>query len=66
MRQMTQKTFTATAGGIFALVAVLHLLRLLLGWEAVIGNWYVPAWLSWLVLALGGLLAYTAFTLRGK
>ena len=61
---MTQKTFTATVGVIFAVIAVLHLLRILLGWEAVIGGWQVPVWLSWLALALSGFLAYTAFTLR--
>ena len=64
---MKQKTFTVTAGAIFTLVAVLHLLRLLLGWEAVIGGWLVPGWVSWLALALSGFLAYTAFTLsRGR
>ena len=30
---MTQKTFTRTAGTVFSLVAALHALRLLLGWE---------------------------------
>lgn len=61
---MRQKTFTRTAGVIFAVIAVLHLLRILLGWEAVIGGWHVPVWLSWLALALSGFLAYTAFKLR--
>ena len=60
---MSQKTFTLTAGAIFTIVAVLHLLRLLLGWEAAIGGWHVPVWFSWLGLALAGFLAYTAFTL---
>ncbi len=60
---MSQKTFTAAAGVIFSLVALLHALRLLLNWDAVIGGWSVPVWLSWLALALAGYLAYTAFTL---
>jgi len=60
---MTQKTFTQTAGVIFTIVTVLHLLRLLLGWEAVIGGWDVPVWFSWLALALSGFLSYTAFSL---
>ena len=61
---MRQKTFTKTAGVIFAVIAVLHLLRILLGWEAIIGGWHVPVWLSWLALVVSGVLAYTAFTLR--
>ncbi len=63
---MTQKTFTLTSGVIFSLVAVLHALRLLLGWEAVIGGWQVPRWVSWPALALSGYLSYTAFTLKRR
>jgi len=59
---MNQKTFTVTAGVVFSLIAVLHALRLLLGWEAAIGGWTVPSWLSWLALAAAGYLAYTAFS----
>ena len=61
---MNQESFTRTAGLIFTLVAVLHLLRILLSWDAVIGGWHVPLWLSWLALAVSGFLGYTAFTLR--
>ena len=60
---MKQKTFTRTAGAIFTVIAVLHLLRVLLGWDAVIGGWQVPTCLSWLALAVSGFLAYTAFKL---
>ncbi len=59
---MNQKTFTATAGVVFSIVAALHALRLLLGWEAMIGGWAVPMWLSWVALAAAGYLAYTAFS----
>ena len=58
---MNQKTFRLTAGAVFLLVAVLHALRLLCGWEAVIGGWSVPLWISWAALAVSGYLAYTAF-----
>ena len=61
---MDRKTFTVTAGVVFSLIAVLHALRLLLGWEAMIGGWSVPMWLSWLALALAGYLAYTAFKVK--
>ena len=61
---MSQKTFTLTAGVVFSLITVLHVLRLLFGWEAVIGGWDVPLWISWAALAVSGYLAYTAFKLR--
>lgn len=60
---MTQRTFNGLAGAIFAVIGVLHVLRLLLGWEAVIGGWAVPGWVSWLAVALAGYLSSTAFTL---
>ena len=60
---MKQKTFTLTTGIVFSIIAVLHVLRLLLGWEAVIGGWDVPLWVSWIALLLSGYLAYSAFKL---
>ncbi len=58
---MTQRAFNTVAGTVFLLVVLLHALRLLLGWEAVIGGWHVPMWLSWLALPIAGFLVYTAF-----
>jgi len=63
---MSQHTFTCVAGTIFLLVAAFHALRLLLGWDAVIGGWPVPRWVSWLALALAGWLAWAAFRLKRK
>ena len=60
---MSQRTFLKSAGAIFALVGVLHLLRLLFGWEAVIGGWDVPQWVSGLAAVIAGYLGYTAFKL---
>lgn len=58
---MNQKTFRITAGTVFSLVAVLHAVRLLCGWDAVIGGWTVPPWASWAAFAVSGFLAFTAF-----
>jgi len=55
---MDQKTFAAVAGVIIALVALLHLARIVLGWPAVIGVWTVPMWVSWFGLIVAGALAY--------
>lgn len=60
---MKQKTFNLVVGVIFLLIALLHVLRLLWGWEAAIGGWEVPMGLSWVALVVSGYLAYTAFRL---
>ncbi len=51
------KPFTTIAIVIFALVAVLHVLRLILGWEAVINGIVVPMWVSVVGVFIAGGLA---------
>ena len=51
---MGQKTFSVVAGVIFALVALLHLLRIYMGWPVVIGSWTAPMWVSWIGLVVAG------------
>jgi hypothetical protein len=55
---MTEKTFVTTAAAIFAVVALLHLLRLVMGWSVVIDSWTAPMWLSWLGLVVAGGLSF--------
>ena len=54
---MNQKTFSLTAGVIFSLVTLLHVLRLLFGWEAIITGWAVPTWFSWGAILIAGYLS---------
>ena len=63
---MDQKTFSAVAGGIFALVALLHLSRIYMGWPAVIGSWAVPMWVSWIGLVVAGGLSYFGLRLAAR
>ena len=51
---MSQKTFTIIASLIFGAVALFHVLRIFLGWPAVIGGWMVPMWLSRIGLVVAG------------
>lgn len=51
------KPFTTIAITIFALVAALHVLRLIFGWEAVINGMVVPMWASVLAIIIAGGLA---------
>ncbi len=55
---MTQHTFSLITAILFLLIALLHVLRLLRGWQVTIGDVVVPLWVSWLGLAIAGYLAY--------
>ncbi len=55
---MKAKEYVAATRWIFALVFVLHGLRIINGWEAIIGYWIVPMWASWLAVGIAGYLAY--------
>jgi len=55
---MTEKAFATIAAVIFALFALLHLLRLVMGWSIVIDSWTVPMWVSWVGLVVAGGLSY--------
>jgi hypothetical protein len=51
------KPFTVAAGVIFAIVAVMHLLRFVLGWDANIAGIEIPMWVSVAALVIAGGLA---------
>jgi hypothetical protein len=51
------KPFTVAAVVIFAIVAVMHLLRVLLGWDATIAGTAIPMWVSVVALVIAGGLA---------
>ncbi|MBI2100003.1 MAG: hypothetical protein HYT48_01535 [Candidatus Vogelbacteria bacterium] len=55
---MNHKTYFKTAGIIFLAIALMHLLRLVYGWEAVIGGTIVPVWASWVALIIGAYLGF--------
>jgi uncharacterized membrane protein len=60
---MTHKGYFLVSGVIFSAVALLHAVRILLRWEAVIGGWEFPMWLSAVGLLIAAYLAYSAFRL---
>jgi hypothetical protein len=51
------KPFTMVAVLVFALVALLHLMRLVFGWEVTFNGAVVPTWLSIAGLLIAGGLA---------
>jgi hypothetical protein len=63
---MHQRTFILTAGVILLLIAIGHLSRVIFGWDAVIGGWAVPMWVSVVALLIAGYLGYEGLRLGEK
>jgi hypothetical protein len=59
-----QRTYNIVTATLFLIIAVLHLLRVILGWPARIGGLDIPLWASWLAILVTGGLAYCGFRLR--
>ena len=45
---MTQRTFSLVTAVLFSLVALLHAVRLLRGWQVTIDGTVMPVWISWM------------------
>jgi len=63
---MDKKTYVAAATIVFSIVALLHLARILAGWDVSIGGWAVPLWVSWVALLVSGFLAYSGFNIARR
>jgi hypothetical protein len=61
-QRMSRKVYCLATATVFSVVGLVHLLRIILGWEAAIGGWTVPMWVSWLGLIVSAVFAYSGFT----
>jgi hypothetical protein len=52
-----KKPFTVIAIGLFSLIAVLQLLRFILGWQVTVNGVSVPLWVSAIAFVVAGGLA---------
>jgi hypothetical protein len=52
-----QKPFTIIAIGLLSLIAVLQLLRFILGWEVTVNGLSIPVWASGIAFLVAGGLA---------
>jgi TRAP-type C4-dicarboxylate transport system permease small subunit len=59
---MNRNTYLTVTATLFLVMAIAHLLRIILGWQAEIGGLNIPFWVSWLALPVTGALAYYGFT----
>ncbi len=63
---MSQKTFSLTAGVIFALIALGHILRVVFALEWTVQDQAIPMWASWVALVIAGYFAYEGLRLARK
>jgi hypothetical protein len=63
---MSQRAYLITTCIFFLIVAFLHLLRLVFGWEILMEGWPIPRWLNFVALIITGYLAYAGFKLSRK
>lgn len=59
---MTAKSYSILAAGIFAIVALLQLLRAISGWPVTVGTTEMPLWPSWVAFVVAGLLAWLGYS----
>jgi hypothetical protein len=63
---MTRKTYFLATALLFSIICLVQLARIVFGWEAVIGGWSVPMWVSWIAVIVTAALAYFGYVLRSK
>lgn len=63
---MVAQQFSRLAAVIFAIIALLQLLRAFTGFEIAVGGEIMPVWPSWIAAIVAGFLAYLGFTANGR
>src|SRR6185503_3820156 len=57
----TERGLLKLVGVVFLIVAILHLLRIVFGWNLILGEVNIPIWLSWIGIFVPGYLSYSSF-----
>ena len=58
---MTIRTFCTLAAAIFALIALLQLIRIVMGWSVTLNGVDAPFWASWIAVTVAGALSLVGF-----
>ena len=61
-----EKSYLFIVGIVFAVVALLHISRLLFSYDLVVADWEVPVWLSWIGTLITAYLSYMSFHLAAR
>jgi hypothetical protein len=59
---LNRKTYMTVTATLFLAMGIVHLLRIIFGWQVEIGGLSIPFWASWLAVPIAGALAYFGFT----
>jgi hypothetical protein len=59
---MDPKSYSRLTAAIFAIIALLQLVRAVFGWEITLNGTPVPVWPSWLVCGVALVLTWLGFT----
>lgn len=63
---MSQETFSIISGVLFSIFALLHIVRLFVGWHVMIGDLTTPMGVSWVALVVFAYLGYSGLRLGLK
>ncbi len=63
---MSQRVFAFATGAVFLLIALLHALRLIFGWEAILDGRVMPLWMSWVAIVISGYFAVQGLRLSQR
>jgi hypothetical protein len=58
---MNMRTFCTLAAAIFALIALLQLIRIVMGWSVTFNGIDVPFWASWIAVVVAATLSFVGF-----
>jgi hypothetical protein len=58
---MTAEMYARLAAAIFALIALLQLIRAIQGWPVTLGETTMPLWPSWVAFIVAAALAWMGF-----
>ena len=58
---MTMRAFSTLAATIFALIALLQLIRIAMGWSVTFNGIDVPFWPSWIAVVVAAALSFVGF-----
>jgi hypothetical protein len=63
---MTVKSYCTLAAAVFALIALLQLARVVLGWPVMVSGHNVPLWMSWVAFGVAGALSVIGWRAGAK
>ena len=58
---MTTTAFCTLAAALFALIALLQLIRIVMGWSVTLNGVDMPFWASWIAVLVAGALSFVGF-----